>query len=133
MGCLVFLADLIALNGCESYKFDIHSHISYNMPLATLSDKGLCEWTRLAYKVGFVLDFAFQYYMAEVGQEYYSMVAQNPAYLVKFDPDAYEPTVPTKLIGEPANYYIDREAEKEYLGIKSEILGNGRNPAYGTQ
>lgn len=124
MGCFVFVMDVIALNGCEAYKYDIHSQISYNLPMDKISGDapgpGLCEWTRTSYELGFVFDFALQFYMAYVGQCYYTLIAQNPAYLIKFE-DYYEPTIPTNQMGEPANFYIDQKAAQEYKGLRTDM------------
>lgn len=124
VGCLIFVADLIALNGCEAYKYDIHSQIAYNLPMDKISGNapgpGLCEWARTSYELGFVIDFAIQFYMAYVGQCYYTLIQQNPAYLIKFE-ENYETTIPTAQFGEPANYYIDKKAEAEYAGLRSDV------------
>lgn len=118
VGLVVFALDMIALRTCESYIFDIQSNIKYNVPMDIISSKGVCTWTRKSYILGYFVDFLVNFYMANVGQQFINLIRHNPAYLIKFE-DGYEPTIPTSIMGEPANYYIDKKARAEYEGLRA--------------
>jgi len=120
MGIFVFLMDMYALRGCGAYVFTIHSQVAYNNVMDTISGKFVCEWTKNAYMMGFVIDFFLQYYMAWIGQCYCGLMEQTPACLIKFE-DYDEPTIPTGTVGEPANYFIDAEAQREYTRLRNDL------------
>jgi len=122
VGFLIFIMDLFALRGCESYPFDIQSQIHYNIPMDIVSGKGLCAWTRKSYILGYFLDFLCNFYMANVGQQFIALIRHNPAYLIRFE-EGYEPSFPTAIMGEPGNYYIDKKAKAEYEAIKAKEIG----------
>jgi len=129
IGLMIFIMDMFALRGCESYPFDIQSQIKYNVPVDIVSSKGLCAWTRKSYILGYFIDFLVNFYMANVGQQFIALIRHNPAYLIKFE-DGYEPTFPTSIMGEPANYYVDKKALAEYESLKksvgNELEGGGQ-------
>lgn len=133
MGFFVFFADLNELAGCDAYVYTIQSQTSFNPSMNNISSKFLCSWTRNAYMVGFVIDIALQYYMAWIGQCYVSLIEQNPAYMIKFE-HVDEATIPSRGVGEPANYFIDEEAQAKYIGLRTELENNLNKGAgtYGT-
>jgi len=132
VGVVIFVMDLLALRGCEAYPFDIQSQIKYNVPMDIISSKGLCAWTRNSYILGYAIDFVVNFYMAWVGQTFIALIRHNPAYLIRFE-DGYQNTIPTRVIGEPANYYIDKKAQAEYEGLKASISAKLETETYGSQ
>jgi hypothetical protein len=132
VGFLIFVMDMFALRGCESYPFDIQSQIHYNLPMDIVSGKGVCAWTRKSYILGYFIDFLVNFYMANVGQQYINLIRHNPAYLIRFE-DGYEPTIPTSVMGEPGNYYVDKKAKAEYDATRQSEISRleGETQGYG--
>lgn len=103
---IVFGADMYTLSHCDTWYNKINSQVEYNAALDTISKKGLCEWVRQSYALGWLLDITINAYFCYVSHSYCLFMERSPAYLINLggQKDHLQVTMFDERIGEPINY-----------------------------
>lgn len=102
---LVFAFDWFALALCENWVSQTYSKTEYNPTLEAVSKKGICPITRLAYFIGFGIDFGFNLYCTWIVQDYYNKIHCNPGYHITYDGvESSGALAFNKKLGEPGEY-----------------------------
>jgi len=139
VGVLVFVCDWYTLQSCDNWKNNLDSHIHYNPSMETVSTKGVCEWTRLVYFIGWITDMSVNSYFTWVSYTYCAILATMPGYSISFQNDAEGPVSNhlhirffDKDIGEPVMFYpklqrpqndygsmVQHASEHKHLGLQN--------------
>lgn len=109
-----YVADMWTLRHCNLWYSNVQSQITYNPAMDNISSKGLCDWVRLTYTIGWLLDVTMNAYFAFVSSQYVKAVEANPAYMILFPEDDLVTVNQNHLnvtffderMGEPGTYHI---------------------------
>jgi hypothetical protein len=82
---LIFVMDMYVLyNYCDTWISRVESQVNYNPALERVSMNNLCEYTRLAYTTGFMIDFGLNLYYTYIGYVYCERIAHLPPHMIWF-------------------------------------------------
>jgi len=82
---LIFVMDLyVLLVKCDTWISRVESQINYNPALERVSMNNLCEYTRLAYITGFIIDFGLNAYYTYIGAVYCERISHLPPHMIWF-------------------------------------------------
>jgi len=81
----IFGADMVQLQGCESWLTSSVQNQAYNPTLDRIAKEGACSMTRVAYGVIWCLLFLIRSYFAFVVWQFYRTISEGSNYLIHFD------------------------------------------------
>jgi len=121
---VIFVMDMyVLLNYCESWISRVESQVNYNPALERVSMNNLCEYTRLAYITGFIIDFGLNVYYTYIGYVYCERISHLPPHMIFFSSGkskAFEGFNPG--IGEPGKLLIKNTAAVKVEERRHEIV-----------
>merc|ERR1719359_2791694 len=103
---IVFVADMWTLRQCDGWYNTLHSQVAYNAALDSISKKGLCEWVRDSYAIGWALDIIVNSYFCFVSWKLCCYMEKSPAYMINLggQKDHMQITMFDERMGEPINH-----------------------------
>jgi len=96
---VVFAADLYTLSGCEGFGALPEDGRMKNPAMLELSTRGMCYWGRLAYILGFAIQFVVLCYMLYNVWKYCTQIELNPPYPIDFGFEKYDTASRWKFYG----------------------------------
>lgn len=96
---IVFAADLWTLSSCEGFASLPADGRMINPAMLELSTRNMCHWGRLAYILGFVLQFIVLTYMLYNVWKYCTQIELNPPYAIDFGFEKYDTSSRWKFYG----------------------------------
>jgi len=115
-GIIVFLADLYTLRTCEGFAAEPEDGRTANPALLELSGRHMCYWGRLAYILGFAVQFIVDIYLVFNVWKYCTQIELNPPYAIDFGYEKYDTSSRWKFYGvsEPEEIPMFSQKQKDY-------------------